>query len=67
MYPLSRSYGKYGAIIIELLNILIIEHNHYSIVPEHSTYSAIMYYTSIVGARFGMHAHSVLVSQWISG
>ena len=45
----------YGAIITELL-ILIVEHNHYSIATEHSTYSAIMYYTSIMGARFGMHA-----------
>jgi hypothetical protein len=36
---------------------------------KHSTYSAIMYYTSIVGARFGMHAqyHSVLVGEFISG
>ena len=54
-------YGSFIAIIMQLL--ILIEHNNIIIITKHSTYSAIMYFTGIVGARFGMHAHSVVVSQ----
>ena len=68
MCPFSRHYGNM-VLLLQSLLILIVEQNYFSIITEHSTYSAIMYYTSIVGARFGMHAqcHSVLVRQHIFG